>query len=195
MNMNWQLIFNPFSKFSEYRLVFGGIFLTFLGTYVGFFCNVSYYGVLDIHLLDSTSFLRVLIENGINIGAVLVILFFLGKILNTKTRVIDIFNTALWYRLPIYLISLISRLLLSKDFKEKTAKLLENPESVFEDKLELFYSGFFALLTAIFAAYAIVLLTNGFRTATNIKKWQHFVLFAFALLLAEGVSKFFISII
>lgn len=46
--------------------------------------------------------------------------------------------------------------------------------------------GFFSL---IFLIYAIVLYYNGFKTATNIKKWQHIVLFAFVSLLITILSQ------
>ncbi len=45
----------------------------------------------------------------------------------------------------------------------------------------------------IFLIYAIVLLVNGFRTATNLKKWQYYIYFAIALIIAEVLSKVLIN--
>lgn len=51
----------------------------------------------------------------------------------------------------------------------------------------------FSMIMMVFLAYSIVLLANGFRTATNVKKWQHYVFFAIAIVIAEIVSKILIN--
>lgn len=191
--MNWQYIFNPFSKFNEKQLLIFGLIITGIGTLAGYYSNVSFNGVLDMHLINQTSLKRVLIENGVNIITITITLFILGKILNAKTRIIDILSTGLWYRLPIYLVSLLSVFFLPKNLTESVSKNGGSPEKIFDQSLEILSLAIFALGSLVFVAYAIVLLTNGFKTATNTKKWQHFVAFGFAILIAEAISHIIIG--
>lgn len=190
--MNWQLLFNPFSKFNEKQLLLFGLIITGIGTLIGYYSNASYNGVLDMHLIHQTSLKRVLVENSINISTITITLFILGKILNAKTRIIDILTTGLWYRFPIYLTSLFSVFFLPKNLTERVSKNVGSPEKIFEQPLEIFSILIFGLGSLVLVVYAIVLLTNGFKTATNTKKWQHFVAFGFAILLAEGISQIII---
>ena len=52
-----------------------------------------------------------------------------------------------------------------------------------------------SIATILLLVYAIVLLTNGFKTATNLKKWQNYIWFAVALIIGEIVSKMFINLL
>lgn len=191
--MNWQTIFNPFSKFSEKTLLFFGIIIMLIGSFFGSFLGISYDGVFDAHQAKIT-FLESLSENLINVFSVFVVLFILGKIIYSKTRFIDVLNTALVYRFPIYLVAFFaSSPILTKIGKEidKNSAHLEK----FQLKpLDLTIVLGISMVMMLFLAYSIVLLTNGFRTASNVKKWQHYVFFAIALVVAEIISKSLIQI-
>jgi hypothetical protein len=50
----------------------------------------------------------------------------------------------------------------------------------------------FILLILILIVYGFVLLYNGFKTATNLKKWQHIALFIVALFLFMIFHQFYI---
>lgn len=144
-------------------------------------------------ILTKTNFQKVLLENCINIFCIIIVLFLLGKILNNKTRFVDILNTALIYRLPIYLASVFAYILLPKSFLEKTLGKIENQDNIFDNSTEIITTGLFAFLILLLVTYAIVLLVYGFKTATNTKKWHHFVLFGLFILIAEGLSKYLIA--
>ena len=184
--------FNPFSKFTEKQLTITGVLITIVGTIIGYYCSVSFNGVLDVHLVDQTTFTTSLIENAVNIATITLLLLLLGKYLNPKTRLIDILNTSFWYRLPIYTSALLTFLLLPKDLNDKIAKNIEHPEKIFGETFDIIMVALFAIASLLLITYSIVLLTNGFKTATNTKKWQHFVAFGCAILIAEGISQFII---
>jgi ABC-type microcin C transport system permease subunit YejB len=191
--MNWQLIFNPFSIFSEKQLAIAGILLTIIGSLIGFYCNGNYNGALDMQLEKIPNLKQPLLQNLINVTTVSILLFITGKSINKKTRIIDILNTALWYRFPLYLISLLSYVLIPSTIlnglikHDKDNKIIE---SISNQAILLT----FALFVLLFAAYSIVLMTYGFKTSTNTKKWQHWVYFGFTILISEGVSKYFIHL-
>lgn len=191
--MNWQTIFNPFSKFTEKQLVFGGILLTVAGTLIGYFCNSSFNGTLDMHLIEDSKLLTVALENLINIAIVTILFFALGKYFNTKTRLIDILNTAFWYRFPIYIVAILSYILLPSDFNDKVANNIHTPEKLFSTPIEMVLSAVLGISILLNIAYAIVLFVNGFKTATNIKKWQHWVVFGFTILISEGITQYLIK--
>lgn len=190
--MNWQLIFNPFSIFTEKQLALSGIALTLAGTAIGYYCNSSFNGTLDMHLIEDSKLLTVLFENTINISIVTLVFFALGNYFNAKTRFIDLLNTAFWYRLPLYITAFLSYILLPKNLEERIAKNVKTPENIFTNPLEIIMSVVLGITILLCLAYAIVLLVSGFKTATNIKKWQHWVAFGFAILVTEGMTQFLI---
>ncbi|HKX85460.1 MAG TPA: YIP1 family protein [Flavobacterium sp.] len=191
--MNWQTIFNPFSTFSEKQLLVSGLLISVAGTLIGYACNSSYNGTLDMHLIDDSKLLTVTLENLIDISVVTALLFALGKYLNTKTRFVDILNTAFWYRLPIYIVALLSYIILPSDFNDRVKKNINTPEKIFSNPIEIITSALLGVVILLCLAYAIVLLVNGFKTATNTKKWQHWAAFGFALLVSEGITQFLIK--
>ncbi len=189
--MNWKTIFNPFEKFDEKPLLLFGIAITLIGSFFGFFFQVSYDGVLDAHQ-NSVTFIGSLKENTVNIFSIFVVLLVLGKIINRRTRIIDILNTSLVSRLPIYL----TATFVNNPAMEKVAnQVLENKDNLqnFQfNPTDLVVIMGISMVMMVLLCYFIVFLVNGFRTATNVKKWQHFVLFAIAIVVAEIISKFLI---
>ncbi len=192
--MNWKLIFNPFSKFSEKQLLIFGIAITFLGSFIGYFLGLTYDGVFDVHQSEVT-FSQSILENIINLFSVFLVLFILGKIIYPKTRIVDVFNIATVSRFPIYLVTFIA----SSPLLERIGKqILENKDHLekFQLKpLDLIMLIGISCVMMLLLAYSIVLLVNGFRTSSNVKKWQYYVYFTIALLVAEIISKSLIQII
>lgn len=191
--MNWQTIFNPFSIYTEKQLALSGLFVTIAGSFIGTYCNSSFNGTLDMHIVENPELITVFLENTINVSIVTLLFFGLGKYFNTKTRFIDILNTAFWYRFPIYILSFLSFFMVPENLNEKAIKHIKNPEKIFETNLEMILGLLFGLLSLATIAYTITLLVNGFKTATNIKKWQQWVGFGFVILLSEGITQYLIK--
>lgn len=191
--MSWKIIFNPFSIFTEKQLAFGGVILTIIGSIIGYFCNSSYNGTLDMHLIDNGNLLIVTLENLINISVVTFLFFGLGKYFNSKTRFIDILNSAFWYRLPIYIVAFLSYFLLPSNFNDTVTKNIHTPEKLFSNPLEIVMIAVLGISTLLCLAHAVVLLVNGFKTATNTKKWRHWVAFGFVILISEGITQYLIN--
>jgi hypothetical protein len=121
------------------------------------------------------------------------LLFGLGKIINSKTRMIDILNASFLYRIPIYIVAVMSKIPVLDGINEKVMKNISHPENINLSAGDMFFLLIFTVVSLGLLAYSIVLLVNGFKTATNAKKWQHFVSFAFVLIAAEIVSKMLID--
>lgn len=191
--MNWKLLFNPFGIYSEKQLLISGILITLAGSFVGSLFNVTFDGLLDVHQYE-TDFLTSLKENSINVACIFIVLFVLGKLINRKTRVIDILNTAMVSRFPQYISAVITALPVLKKVEDEIISHQGDLQHLNFQPMDLMLLFVISMILLAITAYYITLLVNGFRTAVNAKKWQHFVGFAIALIIAEIISKLLISL-
>ena len=106
--MNWQIILNPFIKFSEKQLLIVGISSAIAGSLIASMIGVTFDGLIDVHLYPEITFLDSLKENSILIILITLLLFGFGKIINSKTRFIDILNSSLLFRIPFYISALLT---------------------------------------------------------------------------------------
>lgn len=191
--MNWKLLFNPFGIYSEKQLLVSGILITLAGSLVGSLFNVTFDGVLDVHQYE-TDFLTSLKENSINVACIFIALFILGKLINRKTRAIDILNTAMVSRFPQYISAVITALPVLKKVEDEIISHQGDLQHLNFQPMDLMLLFVISMILLAITAYYITLMVNGFRTAVNAKKWQHFVGFAIALIIAEIISKLLISL-
>ncbi|WP_294201390.1 YIP1 family protein [uncultured Chryseobacterium sp.] len=191
--MNWKLIFNPFSIYSEKQLLVAGILITLAGSLLGAALNISFDGVLDIHQ-NETDFVTSLKENSINVASMFTVLFITGKLINGKTRAVDILNTSTVARFSMYIGGVITAMPLLTRIGGEIIKHQDDLQHLNINPLDLALLFAISMLLLTITAYYIVLLVNGFKTSTNAKKWQHFVAFAVALIIAEIISKLLISL-
>ena len=192
--MNWKLFFNPFSKYSEKALLMAGVFFLLGGSFIGYYFGVTYDGIFDVHISPVT-FTESLTENVINVVILSLLLFIAGIIINSKTRIIDILNVALISRFPIYLAGLFANNQRISEISEQLIDSVhqETPASVSSSDMMILM--LFSAVLILFLAYQLMLMVFGFKTAVNARKWQHWLLFAFALIAAEMISKAIIHFI
>ncbi len=190
--MNWKYLFNPLLKFSERSLLILGILSIVAGSLIGHYFSLTFDGAFDTHPLQIT-FIESLKENAINILMVFILLLILGKIINLKTRLVDIATISMIYRIPIYISGPLINLPVFKAIADKVLANKDNLENIKFETLELFSILAASSVLMIFLIYSIVILVNGFRTATNLKKWQYYVCFAIVLIIAEVLSKTLIN--
>lgn len=191
--MNWKLLFNPFGIYSEKQLLVAGILITIAGSLLGSWLNVTFDGVLDVHQYE-TDFLTSLKENGINIVCIFIVLFILGKLINRKTRAVDLLNTSMVSRFPQYIGAVITALPVLKKVEDEIISHQGDLQHLNFQPMDLMLLFVISMLLLALTAYYITLLVNGFRTSVNAKKWPHFVGFAAALIIAEIISKLLISL-
>lgn len=192
--MNWKLFFNPFSKFSEKALLISGILFLVVGSFIGYYFGVTYDGIFDVHI-STVTLIESLTENVINVVILSLLLFIAGIIINSKTRIIDVLNVALISRFPIYLAGLFANNQRISEISEQLMDSVhqETPESVSSSDMMILM--LFSAVLILLLAYQLMLMVFGFKTAVNARKWQHWLLFAFALIAAEVISKAIIHFI
>lgn len=190
--MKWKYFFNPFEKYSEFVLLITGLVLFVAGALIGQWQNVSYDGFLDVHGYEGQSFGRAALENAVCIAVGFILLCSLGFIINKKTRVVDIFNTALLYRVPIYACALFANTAAINNIVNGITDK-KNTAALNIPTMQLLLILLFACGLLLFLVYSIILLVNGFKTAANAQRWYHYVAFTVTVLIAEVISKQFIN--
>lgn len=189
--MNWKTIFNPFEKFDEKILLIAGIISFVIIIPANVWTNTYFTSIYRINNSEKITYFSVIVHNFISYTSAIVILFILGKLLYKKTRIIDIVNTVLISQIPLIIILPLQKIKYIKTVGDRVAAYQTHPSGA---------SGVFPILDFILMIlivvisvgamiYSIVLYYNGFRTATNIKKWQDIVLFCVVTFLMVSVCQ------
>lgn len=183
------ILFNPFAKYSENILLIFGIIITFIGGFIGYLLNATFDGALDLHLVADISVLETVEYLAIDIVAIVLFLFLAGKVINRKTRLVDILSTSLIARIPLYILPFFNAgNHLFNITSAMTTQLLEGkPDAIIGP--DMVFILLFAIVTLAFVVWFFFLLWNGFKVATNAKGAKPVVLFIAAMLLAEIFSK------
>ena len=193
--MNWKTLFNPFEKYSEKTLLIFGIVATFSGSFLGYLMKARFDGIVDMHLVKNIKWNEPLVDNIINVLVLFVLFFAFGKMINSKTRAVDILNVSLICRIPIYLVSLTNLGgILEKSTQNMMDKIdFENlnniPQFELSDMIIILVCSVVMILLLI---YMIVLFWKGFRTATNSKGAKNIIIFIVLFIIAEILSKYLI---
>jgi len=188
-----KLLFKPFEKYSEQQLLIIGILSLIIGTYLASILNTRFDGAIDMHLVQSTTLIRVIKDVLISVSCLLLCLFVVGKIINSKTRFVDIFSATIVARIPFYLFLLFN---INNFFSNYTQQLLEfqksgNPADI--DPTALAVVSVVGFLAIGFIVWFFALLWNGFKIATNAKGSKSVLLFIVGILIAEVISKVLLS--
>lgn len=183
------ILFNPFQKYSEKQLFLFGWLFAIAACALSLVFNGRFDGVLDLHFVENTSIINASLDIVICSGILSLLLFITGKIINKKTRFIDVLVASLIAKIPFYFLlffninnkmflitqKLMNTISQKKDFNIETF-----------DMLIIVFSG---IATFICLTWSIILLFNGFKTATNIKETKHILLFIVSVIIAEVLSK------
>src|SRR5690554_380611 len=194
--MNWKVLFNPFEKYSEKTLLIFGISATLLGSLVGYLMNARFDGIIDMHLVQGARFQNILLDNLINTLVLFILFFAFGKIINPKTRAIDMLNVSMICRIPMYLVALGN---IGGYLERATQNIMEgvdldNLQNMPEfELLDLLVILIFSILSIGFLIWMIVLFWKGFKTATNTKRTRDIILFIILFIVAEVLSKYLIG--
>lgn len=186
------LLFNPFEKYDENKLIIFGSAFTLVGSYLGYIFQGRFDGVLDLHFPGTVALFEPFIDNAINICILFIVLLALGRYINPKTRVIDILTTIMIARIPIYLLAFSNYQNYNFELGKKilTSLDLNNPQNGLGiEPSEMFFLALFTGLTILFMVWFVILLFNGFRVATNSKGINNNLLFAAAIILSEIITK------
>ncbi len=181
-----QILFKPFEKYSEINLVTAGVILLIAGSFLGSYSGGRFDGIIDFHGHTST-FVQTLSDNVVNTATMTFLLFIAGKIINKRTRLIDLLTTALIARIPVYILPVLSNNSMMEAIESKINPA--NPAGMNFSAMEMVLLLFITTIVICIIIWFVMLAYNGFKTAVNAKTIQHKVYFAIALIVAEIISK------
>lgn len=173
--MNWKTIFNPFEKFDEKILLVVGIIFFIILIPLCYWTGSCFISIYRIAPFKAENLYDLIIPTFISFAVMIAVLFLLGKIFYGKTRIIDITNTVLISQIPLIILIPFEKLDFAKSAVEKMASYQNHPTGTFP-YIDFSVMILFTIANVGCLIYSIVLFYNGFKTATNIKKWQHTVI-------------------
>lgn len=184
--------FNPFQSYSEKRLVLFGSIITIIATALAVLINGRFDGVLDLHFVEKTTIAKVLYDLIIDLIILTILLFIIGKLINKKTRLIDILATSIIAKIPFYFLLFFN--INDKMFlvTEKLMSMVSKNNPINIETSEMILLVFSGIATFTCLIWSIILLFNGFKTATNSKETKHILLFIVTIIIAEVLSKILI---
>lgn len=186
-----KIFIKPFEEYSENKLLVVGLVATFIGTLLAYILNIRFDGVLDLHVVEHITIAEVLKDLMVNSFVLITLLFLISRIINSKSRLIDIITTVLISKIPYYILTLfnVNNLLLeTTNDMLKLATLEVSSVSIFSSV----YTVIFSILSLLFLIWYILLLFNGFKVASNAKGIKANILFILCILLSEVFSKYLI---
>ncbi len=183
------LLYNPFEKYSEKQLLIVGVLGNLLLIFLSYQFNTKFIGNLKLVPLNTIELKNVIFQHLIILISITVLLFGIGKYLNSKTRFIDIFNTCLISRIVFFTIPLMNYN--NKMFEiTKNGKLLlatSNPAITVTNDVSILL--FFSIIALISAVWFFILLYKGFKTSTNAKDSKSTILFITTFIISEILSE------
>lgn len=177
--------YQPFERFSDQILLMVGVIITLLGSFLAFAFKARFDGILDVHFVKEIELHQPFLDNVLNILVTSVLLFFLGRKLNPKTRWIDILNAIMVSRIFMYFSTLLN---FQNFIGNKTDKLMaEFPEIPMDSNL--IWILVIGILMIVFLVLYLIYLFIGFKVAINGKKSIIILYFLLVILLSEIILK------
>jgi hypothetical protein len=172
-------LLNPFAYFND-KILFGiGISFHFIVALIAKLTNSFFPDFLSIKKNGiEYSYIDLLYQNTRNVAIAIIILFILGKIINKKTRLIDIINVVLISRIAYYFIFITDFIPIVNESMEKVLQgLKSNLPNVLQDPTTMTVVLIVAFLALLLLATMFYYLYIGFKTVTNLKTYKETFLF------------------
>ena len=188
--MKNNILLNPFAILSDKKQITIGLISSIIGILIAHFMNINVQ-ILRIDPVENVSLLKSFLNLVICILFLSFAFFGIGRIINKKTRIIDILNTVLLAFIPVY-ISLFQNV--NHFLTNETNKIVESigKGDIYNLSPPILFL-IVGLIGLIFYIYYIYLLFIGFKTATNAKKAWHYVLFFVTLIITDLLTSYIIN--
>ena len=190
--MNFKLFFNPFEKFSEAGLAVTGLSVLLFSILLFWVTGQTNDGIYHVSYQSGIPLAQAVIEALIYTFLPSFLLIVIGKAVNPKTRLIDILTATIVHRIPMTIGMLIMQLPFLKSVTDAIIKAIQTNTLQRLSMTTLWISTIVSLVMLALFIYSIILLINGFKTASHAKKPWHFILFALSVVSSEAVYRLLI---
>lgn len=164
-------LLNPFAYFNDKTLLIIGILAHIFFTYIAKLTNSNFPDFLSIKKGGiNFTFLDLLYQNTRNIAIAILCLFILGKIINKRTRFIDIVNVVLISRIAYYIVFITNFIpIINNKLDKVTAGVMSNNLAVLQESSTMIVIVIVAFIAIFFICLMFYYLYIGFKTVTNLK--------------------------
>lgn len=190
--MNWKTVFNPFERFDERLLLLAGAAAVAISIVIGYCTETAFTSIYKISAVQNHSLKTIVTTTLLSFLIAIVVLFILGKILNRKTRIIDITNTVLISQLFLIPLQFLGKASSVELAGKNIIRYQSDPSGTFPF-LDFLIMISMTVISITILIYSFTLYYNGFKTATNIKKWQHIVLFCAVSMISSLICQILLN--
>ena len=178
-------LLNPFAFFNDKILLVIGIVAHFVFTYVAKLSDSFFPDFLSIKKNGTPyTYIDLLYQNTRNLLIAIVVLYILGKIINKRTRIIDIVNVVLISRIAYYIVFITDFIPIVNNNMEKVLKgVTTNNLAVLQETSTMIVVLIVAFVAIFFICVMFYYLYIGFKTVTNLKTIQQTFAFIGTVLL------------
>ncbi|ENA1815346.1 hypothetical protein ABF174_001980 [Flavobacterium psychrophilum] len=148
--------------------------------------------MIDLHFDSQVNFFESATYQFLAILILTASLYWVGKYINKKTRLVDVLITVLISRIPLYFCTLFNINNKSYSIGNKILELAVSKKINTLNTNDIGFILFQSIILIIALIWFISLLYNGFKIATNSKETKHTLLFILAIIIAEITSKIII---
>lgn len=189
--MNWKTIFNPFEKYSETALLVAGL-IAFAGMNAAcLLVGNMMDGVLHWEDAKDFSVQKILVTNGGILLSTIVLFFIFGKIINRNTRLVDVANAFLLSLIPSTLVLLWGKIPAFDHSQKNIAATVGDEAKLLAHSSDLALGIFSALVALPLIVYIVILMYNGFKIATNMKKTWQIIVFFLLLFIFNSITQMY----
>ena len=183
-------LLNPFAYFEDKALLIIGVLAHLIFTYIAKLTNSNFPDFLSIKKgLINFTFWDLLYQNTRNIAIAILFLFILGKIINKRTRFIDIVNVVLISRIAYYIVFITDFIpIVNNKLNKVTDSIQSNNLSVLQESSTMLVILIVAFVAIFFICVMFYYLYIGFRTVTNLKTIQQTFAFIATILFIIIIS-------
>ncbi|PUB28554.1 hypothetical protein C8J95_107129 [Elizabethkingia sp. YR214] len=187
--MNWKTLFNPFEKYSDYKLLLFGILFSLLTPFVSYYTQNRMTSFMRFDRPEEALTLKSsFLYCSVSIASIILILYLIAIVFNRRSRFMDITNTILVSNAINIPILLLTHLIdVNKAFSSEGIN-----ENFYQYIINLLFIIITTAIVISLVIYSIVLFFNGFKTATNIKKLPQIILFVFIFFVSLMICQIFI---
>ncbi|MCU7615867.1 YIP1 family protein [Chryseobacterium sp. PBS4-4] len=180
--MNWKTLFNPFLKFDDKTLLLAGFVSVTIVFLIAYYFGFQTDSLFHFEFIDpEDSIFKIILATLIVYAINITVFFIFGKMINKKTRLIDIVNPIFISQITVILLLLVTEIPFIKNAQKQIMDSVKNQSSAIEP-VALLIITIYSFFSLAISAYGIAILFNGFKIATNMKNWVHIVIFALLLL-------------
>ena len=187
-----QILFQPFERFSEWKLFIFGLVGVTLATLLTYYHHVLFLGSLKLVNNHPKEWYICLVNVSMTILANTAVLYFYALCCNIKTRLIDVINVVLIAHWAVYALGILMVIPFVKNALTEVSLMvlgneLETNGLPVDLSLILVGVGLFSLL---FLFYFFYLTVVGMRIATNSKKKLNSVIVVILVLLLNTILQY-----